>query len=313
MLLGSIRSECIWQYSIFRTYSWELPHYYRDASTKLSVSGVCVWVQQWSTKLSRSRHQVETSLACLDPTCHWPRLLSLIGSALIIQDVISDRAKQKSMHHQLILCMSTFDLFGSLGFCSRRYPFRKSRTGFQLAFIAGQDEHDEHWSKRTYVKRCCSRFVMMIVACFSLFLVRRILGGTTLEIIRPATWARIMAQQPRLYIHVLWKTWLHRRWRAQTYIITVFVVYQTNGTSQGFVIFILLVGKDQVAFLSLQVAHVIFPQRLLCCFRFYTWWGKCMPFLKYNVKSQYRKHDVPSLPWLNGGKIRPFPGFCYPD
>jgi hypothetical protein len=99
----------------------------------------------------------------------------------------------------------------------------------------------------------------MIVTCFSLFLVRSILGGITLEIIEPATWTRIMVQQPRLNtrsVEDMVASWIVR----PTYLIPVSVVYQTNWTSRGCVIVVVIVGKDQVAFLSLQeVALVIFP------------------------------------------------------
>jgi hypothetical protein len=100
----------------------------------------------------------------------------------------------------------------------------------------------------------------MIVACLSILLDRRILGGTnTLEIIGPAAWTRIMMQQPSLYTHSvedMVASWITR----PTNLITVVVVCQTNGTYDGGVLYIVVVidGKDQIAFLSLKIALVIF-------------------------------------------------------
>jgi hypothetical protein len=99
----------------------------------------------------------------------------------------------------------------------------------------------------------------MIVACLSILLDRRILGGTnTMEIIRPAAWTHIMMQQPSLYTHSvedMFASWITR----PTNLITVVVVCQTNGTYDGGVLYIVVVidGKDQIAFLSLKVALVI--------------------------------------------------------
>jgi hypothetical protein len=79
-----------------------------------------------------------------------------------------------------------------------------------------------------------------------------------------------MMQQPSLYTHSvedMVASWITR----PTNLITVVVVCQTNGTYDGGVLYIVVVidGKDQIAFLSLKIALVIFSWVILviCCLR----------------------------------------------